>query len=105
MRNSWHLDLTRLFSLYQPYLEAREFGSLLLSADSTYLFIMKISGIAKEEKADYLICHDQFTAIGCLKAFVKNKIPFSVFVHEKVTNYSLPILGKIINNLEKKSIY
>lgn len=64
--------------------------------------IMKISGIAKEEKADYLICHDQFTAIGCLKAFERNKIPFSVFVHEKVTNYSLPILGKIINDLEKK---
>ncbi|AAL62797.1 glycosyltransferase (type 1) [Pyrobaculum aerophilum str. IM2] len=64
--------------------------------------IFKIPKIAKKEGADYLICHDQFTGIGCYQAYRKYGIPYTIFIHEKVVNYRQPIFGKIINNIEKE---
>ncbi|BDC17391.1 glycosyltransferase family 4 protein [Acidianus sp. HS-5] len=64
--------------------------------------ILKLPKIIKEEEANYLICHDQFAGIGCHQAYIKLGVPYSVFIHEKLVNYSKPILGNIINNLERK---
>ncbi|WP_016732452.1 glycosyltransferase family 4 protein [Saccharolobus islandicus] len=64
--------------------------------------ILKIPKIAKEEEADYMICHDQFAGIGCYQTYKKMGIPYSVFIHEKVINYSKPVLGNIMNDIERK---
>ncbi len=62
--------------------------------------ILKIPEIAKEEKADYIICHDQFAGIGGYQTYKKYKIPYSVFIHERVTAFNRPLLGNLFNTLE-----
>lgn len=64
--------------------------------------IRKIPQIAKEEEADYLICHDQFAGLGGYYTKQKLKIPYSVFIHERLSNYSVPLLGKLWENYERK---
>ena len=64
--------------------------------------IMKVPEIAREEGAEYLICHDQFAGIGCYQAHRKLGLPYSVFIHEKVVKFSKPVIGKVVNDLERK---
>lgn len=64
--------------------------------------IMKVPEIARREGADYIICHDQFAGMGGLKAKVKYGIPYSVFIHERVDKHSSPILGSLVDGLERR---
>ncbi|QKR00854.1 glycosyltransferase family 4 protein [Metallosphaera tengchongensis] len=67
--------------------------------------IRMVPKIVKKEGADYLICHDQWAGLGCYYAKRELGIPYSVFIHEKLSNYNIPILGKLANNLEKDALY
>lgn len=51
---------------------------------------------------DYLICHDQFAGLAGYYTNRKLGIKYSVFMHERVFLYSLPILGKIWFRIENK---
>jgi len=70
-----------------------------------YDLIRKFPSVIKDEKLDYLVCHDQWAGLSCYYAHKKHNIPYSVFIHEKLSNYSLPILGKIATDLERKALF
>jgi glycosyltransferase involved in cell wall biosynthesis len=90
--------LTPLYS-WITHLFARERGP---ESTVDLDLIRKIPQIAKKEEADYLVCHDQFTGLGGYYAKQKLKIPYSVFIHEKLTDYHVPLLGRIWENYERR---
>jgi hypothetical protein len=64
--------------------------------------ILKTPEIAKKKKADYLVCHDQWAGLGGYLAKKTLGLPYVVFIHEKLSDYSVPLLGKLATDVEKK---
>ena len=53
-------------------------------------------------RLDYLICHDQWAGLAGQVAKQQLGIPYSVFLHERLSNFgSVPILGWYANYLER----
>jgi glycosyltransferase involved in cell wall biosynthesis len=46
---------------------------------------------------DYIICHDQFAGLGGYYASRKLGMPYSVYMHERVGNFSVPLLSHFAN--------
>lgn len=53
---------------------------------------------------DHLICHDQWAGIAGLYAKKRVGIPYSVFVHERLSEFATPILGRLASRWETKSL-
>ena len=51
---------------------------------------------------DYIICHDQFAGLAGYYAKRKLGVKYSVFMHERVFLYSIPILGWIWFKIENR---
>jgi len=64
--------------------------------------ILKTPEIAKKKEADYLVCHDQWAGLGGYLAKKTLGLPYVVFIHEKLSDYSVPLLGKLATDVEKK---
>lgn len=69
-----------------------------------YNLIRKIPYIARNEKADIVICHDQYTGIGGYYAFKKFGIPYNVVLHERVDIELRTILHKLEDRYMKKTL-
>ena len=59
--------------------------------------IAKVPKVAREEPADYLVCHHQWVGLGCERARRELGIPYSVFIHERLSDYRVPVLGRIVS--------
>ena len=60
-----------------------------------YNLIRNFPHYLKDKNIDYIICHDQLAGLAAYYAFKKYGIRYSVFVHERVSLSTLPLLGKI----------
>jgi len=64
--------------------------------------IAKVPEVAREERADYLVCHDQWAGLGCERARRELGIPYSVFIHERLSDYGVPVLGRVVSGWERR---
>jgi glycosyltransferase involved in cell wall biosynthesis len=51
--------------------------------------------ILKDEKVEKIICHDEWAGIAGFYAWKKLRIPYEVFLHERLGELQVPILGKL----------
>jgi len=68
-----------------------------------YDLIKKFAREFKPGEADYIICHDQFAGIAGYRIHAKLRIPYSVFIHERVNGYPSNLLfGIFARYVERK---
>lgn len=66
-----------------------------------YNLIKKFPEYIKNEKVDYIICHDQLAGLAGFYAFKKFGVKYSVFIHERLS-FNNSILGKLWHYYEHK---
>lgn len=67
-----------------------------------YDLLRRFPSFAKEVGTDYVICHDQWAGLAGYYAFRKYGIKYAVFLHERLSSYEVPILGRLAHLYEKK---
>ena len=65
-----------------------------------YNLIRKFPNYIKNSQVDYLICHDQFAGLAGYYSFKRFRIPYSVFIHEKLSMERDTILKKLWHKFE-----
>ena len=66
--------------------------------------IRKFPDTIEKNKPDYIICHDQWAGLGGYYAKKKLDVPYSVFIHERLSNYGVPLLGGLATHYEHISL-
>lgn len=59
-----------------------------------YDLLRKLPKIVSDFNPDKIICHDEWTGIGGLITLKKKGIPYEVFLHERLGQLDVPVLGK-----------
>lgn len=62
-----------------------------------YNLIRRFPDSISHSGVDYVICHDQFAGLAGYYARRRLGTPYSVYMNERVTQYSVPFLGDIAN--------
>jgi len=90
-----------LFSPLYQYITHKFMPDRGVESRVDYNLIRKFPKYIKDEKVDYIICHDQIAGLAGYYAFKKFGIKYSVFIHERVS-FNNSILGKLWHNYEHK---
>lgn len=69
-----------------------------------YDLIRKFPSVVKKERPDLIICHDSWAGLAGYYSFRKYKGRYSVIIHEKVGKFNIPIIGRIGNWLERRTL-
>ena len=67
-----------------------------------YDLLRKFPSFAKSIDADYVICHDQWAGLAGYYTFRKYGIEYAVFLHERLSSFEVPILGRLARFYEKR---
>jgi glycosyltransferase involved in cell wall biosynthesis len=67
-----------------------------------YDLLRKFPSFANEVGADYVICHDQWAGLAGYYTFRKYGIKYAVFLHERLSSFEVPILGRLAQLYEMK---
>jgi glycosyltransferase involved in cell wall biosynthesis len=58
----------------------------------------------RSHRPDWIICHDQFTAVGGYYCHKKLGVPYATFLHESMAKYRVPILGSLAMKFEQAAL-
>ena len=67
-----------------------------------YDLLRKFPSFAKSIDADYVICHDQWAGLAGYYTFKKYGIKYAVFLHERLSSFEVPILGRLARFYERR---
>lgn len=65
-----------------------------------YDLIRRFPRLIEKDKPDLIVCHDHWAGLGGYLAFRKLGVPYSVYYHERVPSYGVPLLGALAIHYE-----
>lgn len=69
-----------------------------------YNLIRSFPSYIMKRNPDLIICHDQWAGLAGYYAFKKFGVKYVTIIHESVSKYDLPLLGRVANYFEQRTL-